>query len=190
MIPEMTVSEAQREVRTNFHCGYPGQIVSGVLWLVSAALATWGSRRGAILAIVIGGTFIFPATQLVLRAMGGRATLSPRNPMTRLAQQVAFMVPLNLPLAGAAALCRIHWFYPACALLVGTHYLPFVHLYGMPRYGVLAAILIAESLLIGVYGPHDFALAGWVTGMVLVSFGVAGLLRRKDVELRIAAPVR
>jgi len=45
----MTVSDAQREVRTVFLGGFPGQFVSGVVWLLSAGLAAWGSRAQAIL---------------------------------------------------------------------------------------------------------------------------------------------
>lgn len=187
----MTVADAQREVRDTFLGGYPGGFVSGALWLASAALGTWGSKRAAILTLVLGGAFIFPAMQLLLRAMGRRAELSPANPMAGLARQVAFIVPLNLPLAGAAALYRIDWFFPACALIVGTHYLPFVHLYGMTRYYVLAAVLIVESLMIGLYGPRDFALVGWITGGILVAFGTLGLLSsRKNAEQPLSALAR
>lgn len=56
----MDVREAQREVRKTFRGGFMGQLVSGVLWLGSAALATWGTPRQAILLLVVGGFFIFP----------------------------------------------------------------------------------------------------------------------------------
>ncbi len=39
----MDVADAQREVRRTFRGGFAGQFVSGVLWLASAAFATWGS---------------------------------------------------------------------------------------------------------------------------------------------------
>jgi hypothetical protein len=65
----MTIAEAQRDVRTTFLGGFPGQLVSGLIWLASAALATWSSHKAAILALAVGGIFIFPLTQLLLRLL-------------------------------------------------------------------------------------------------------------------------
>lgn len=72
----MNVSDAQREVRSVYLGGSVGQWVSGVIWLLSAGLWTWGSPRAGILALVLGGAFIFPLTQLALRASGRPASLS------------------------------------------------------------------------------------------------------------------
>ena len=55
----MLVSDAQREVRTVYVGGFWGQLVSGAIWLTSAALGTWATPRAAIIAIVAGGFFIF-----------------------------------------------------------------------------------------------------------------------------------
>jgi hypothetical protein len=55
----MTIAEAQAENRAVFLGGSVGQLVSSAIWFASAALATWGSRTQAVLALVVGGTFIF-----------------------------------------------------------------------------------------------------------------------------------
>jgi hypothetical protein len=55
----MLVEDAQRQIRTAFIGGFWGQLVSSVLWLASAALATWSTPRAAITTIVVGGFFIF-----------------------------------------------------------------------------------------------------------------------------------
>jgi hypothetical protein len=133
---------------------------------------------------VVGGVFIFPSTQVVLRAMGRRAALEPGNPMGQLARQVAFTVPFGLPLVAAATLYRPNWFYPAFMLVVGTHYLPFMFLYGMSMFGVLAGLLIAGAVLIGLYASSTFALGGWVTGAVLLVFAFIG--RGQAAETRHA----
>ena len=62
----MLVADAQKEMRTVFAGGFWGQLVSSVIWLVSAALGTWVTPRAAILQLVLCGFFIFPATQLLL----------------------------------------------------------------------------------------------------------------------------
>jgi hypothetical protein len=66
----MLVSEAQREVRTTYSGGFFGQLVSGSVWLVSAALGVWGNSRSAIIALVVGGFFIFPLTTAILLIRG------------------------------------------------------------------------------------------------------------------------
>ncbi len=121
----MDVRDAQLEVRSVYIGGFVGQLASGVLWLISCALASWMSWRAGITVLVVGGMFIFPVTQMVLRLMGQPASLSVRNPLRELAIEVAFIVPLLLPVVGAAALHWIEWFYPAAAVVVGAHYLPF-----------------------------------------------------------------
>jgi Family of unknown function (DUF7010) len=88
--------------------------------------------------------------------------------------QIAFTLPFSLPLVAAATLYRFHWFYPAFMIALGTHYLPFMFLYGMWQFGPLAAILIGSSLAIGLYGPEIFSLGGWLTAFVLLVFAIIG----------------
>ena len=170
----MQIAEAQREVRTVFLGGFVGQAVSSALWLVSAAAATWGAPRRGIVILAVGGAFIFPLTQAILRLMGRRASLSQDNPMGRLAMQVAFTVPLNLLVVAGATLYRLNWFYPACMIVVGSHYLPFVFLYGMWQFWILGGLLVTGGLVIGLYVPASFTLGGWVTGAILLIFAFVG----------------
>ena len=80
--------------------------------------------------LVLGGTLIFPLTQLTMRLLGRPDALPKGHPMNQLATQIAFIVPLSLPLIGAVSLYNINWFYPAFMLVIGTHYMPFTFLYG------------------------------------------------------------
>ena len=168
----MHVADAQREVRTTYLGGAPGGIVSGALWLLSAAFATWGERSQAMWTLVLGGPLIFPLTMLLLRATGRRATLSHENPMGGLAMQVAFTIPLSLPIIMAATIARPGWFYPAFMVVIGAHYLPFVFLYGMRAFAVLAALLIGGGVYIGMTLSQQFAIGGWFTAAVLLAWGV------------------
>lgn len=176
----MEIVEAQREVRSVYLGGSIGQGVSGLIWLAAAGLGVWGTERQAILALVVGGCFIFPLTQAALKLLGRPASLSPQNPFRHLAMQVAFIVPLTLPVAGAATLYKLNWFFPACMILVGAHYLPFAFLYGMRRYLVLAALLIAGGLTLALYRADSFSTGGWFTGVALVVFGLGFAWRRLD----------
>jgi uncharacterized protein DUF7010 len=169
----MNIADAQRDVRTTFLGGFAGQLVASLVWFASSALATLASHRAAILMLVFGGMLIFPMTQLLLRLMSLPASL-PRHPMNGLAVQIAFIVPLMLPLIAAAALYRTNWFYPAFMIVVGAHYLPFIFLYGMRQFGVLAALLIGCGLMLGVYMPSAFSPGGWITAALLLIFAFIG----------------
>ena len=57
-------------------------------------------------------------------------------------------------------------------LVVGTHYMPFIFLYGMREFAVLAAVLIGGSMAIALLLPHSFIAGGWFTGIVLVVFAL------------------
>jgi hypothetical protein len=47
----MDIQDAQREVRSVYIGGFWGQLVSSVIWLVSAALGTWKTPRASILTV-------------------------------------------------------------------------------------------------------------------------------------------
>ena len=168
----MDIRSAQQDVQTTFLRGSVGQAVSGFIWLVSAILGTWVSERSAILVLVLAGMFIFPLTQLTLRLLGRSGSLPKGHPMNALAMQVAFIVPLCLPVIGAASLYNLHWFYPAFMLIVGVHYMPFIFLYGMWAFAALAGVLIFGSVGIGMFLPDTFTPGGWFTAVVLLIFAL------------------
>jgi hypothetical protein len=169
----MHIADAQREVRAVYISGSVGQLVSALVWVASATLTTWFGYKSGIIAMLIGGFFIYPLTQLVLRAMGRPAALPATNPMRELALEVAIVGPLMLPLIAAAALHKVEWFYPAFMIAIGAHYLPFSFLYGMKHFAVLGTIMLASGLLIGLYAPAWAIVGAWFTAGLLVLFSLA-----------------
>lgn len=168
----MLVSEAQADVRRAFARGWVGQLVSGLLWLAAAGLGTWSSPRLAMVTLIVGGVFIFPATTVLLKLSGHAGALRPGSPFGGLAMQVAFTVPLAVPLVLWAAQARQELFFPAMAIVVGAHYLPFAFLYGMREYLALAAILLGIGYWFGWASIGAFATAGWwVAGILLLFAG-------------------
>ena len=128
--------------------GFFGQLVSGVVWLIAAAIATWVSPGAAMLALWLGGCLIFPGDNAGPSPLAAPNALPPGHPMTSMAMQIAFTVPIGLLLALAVAVDRPQWFFPACMLIVGAHYLPFAFL----------------------WIPGSSSTGGWVTGAILVVF--------------------
>jgi hypothetical protein len=170
----MHVSAAQREMRSAFLGGFAGQLVSGLIWLVASAISVWGSPQYGMAVLFFGSMFIFPLTQGSLRLMGRPAKVSAENGLWSLGTQIAFTVPLNFLLVGAATLYRETWFFPAAMIVVGAHYLPFITLYGMKMFAILAALLVAGGTALAFYGPSIFSLGGWLTSGILILFAFAG----------------
>jgi hypothetical protein len=170
----MDVQDAQREMRSVYIGGFWGQLVGSVIWLVSAAFGTWVSPRASILTVVIGGFFIFPLTQMLLRLSPRRASVSAENPFTGLGMQVAFVLPLSMLLLVPVGHYSLNWFFPALMVLVGAHYLPFATLYGMRMFLFLAGILIGAGVVVAVYFADTFTLGAWIGGLALFVFAWIG----------------
>ena len=170
----MDIQDAQRESRSVYIGGFWGQLVSSVIWLVSATLGTWVSPKASILTVVIGGFFIFPLTQMLLRLSGRRASLGRENSFHSLGMQVAFVLPFSMLLLVPVGQLRLNWFFPALMILLGAHYLPFATLYGMRMFLFLAGILIVMGVVIALWFSRTFSLGAWVAGLTLFAFAWIG----------------
>ncbi|MEG0775389.1 hypothetical protein [Clostridium sp.] len=170
----MTLSGAQMEMRSSFLGGFAGQLVSGLIWLGAAAVSVLITPQYGMIFLFFGCMGIFPLTQLTLRMMGRPAKVNAENGLWGLGSQIAFTVPINFLLVGATILYRQMWFFPASMIVVGTHYLPFITLYGMKMYGVLSVLLILSGAGLALYGPQVFSLGGWLTGLILIIFAFIG----------------
>jgi hypothetical protein len=165
----MNIAEAQKEIRLRFAGGFYGQLVSSVVWLGSAVLADRVSTGAAMVCLVFGGFFIFPMTEFLARA-NKAPPLSRGNALRWLGMQVAFVLPLSMPLLLPVTRYSIGLFYPAMMILLGAHYLPFVFLYGMRVFAALAVFLLGGGLYLAVSGAHRFSVGAWYTSVVLLVF--------------------
>ena len=170
----MNLNECQREMRSAFLGGFAGQLVSGIIWLAASGISLWATPRSGMAALFFGSMLIFPLTQLAVRLMGRPGRVSADNGLWQLGSQTAFTVPLNFLLVGAAILYRETWFFPAAMIVVGSHYLPFITLYGMKMFGLLAGLLVLSGAGLALYGPDVFSLGGWLTAVTLIAFAFLG----------------
>ncbi|HKW63107.1 MAG TPA: hypothetical protein VJN89_11220 [Candidatus Acidoferrum sp.] len=170
----MHIEDAQRENRFVYIGGFWGQLVSSVIWLAAAAAGTWVTPKASILTAVIGGFFIFPLTQTLLRLSGRPASLSKGNALNSLGFQVAMVLPFSMLLLFPVCLYRLNLFFPALLVLLGAHYLPFATLYGMRMFLFLAGILIAAGVLVAHYFSGMFSLGAWIGGLALFVFAWIG----------------
>lgn len=170
----MNLSDCQREMRVAFLGGFAGQLVSGLIWLIAAAVSLLYRPGYGMAVLFFGSMLIFPLTKVSLHLMGNPAKVSAENVLWGLGSQIAFTVPINFLLVGAATLYRENWFFPAAMIVVGAHYLPFVTLYGMKMFAVLAAVLVGAGASLALYGPDNFSLGAWVTAVTLILFAFIG----------------
>lgn len=168
------ITKSQKEMRSTFLGGFAGQLVSGLIWLGASAVSVWGAPHYGMAFLFFGSMSIFPLTKLILRLMGRPAKVSAENGLWALGSQISFTVPINFLLVVVVILYREIWFFPAAMIVVGSHYIPFVTLYGMKMFGVLAALLILGGIGLALYGPQVFSLGGWLTGLILIVFAFIG----------------
>jgi hypothetical protein len=110
----------------------------------------------------------------MLRSMGRAYALPKGHPMNALGIQVAFTLPLTLPVVLGIAALRPAWFYPAFMIVLGAHYLPFVFMYGMWQFAALCATLVASGVAIAMYLPKPVSLGAWLTAALLFAFALVG----------------
>src|SRR6516225_2988590 len=170
----MDIQDAQRENRSVYIGGFWGQLFSSVVWLASAAVGTWLTPKASVLTTVIGGFFIFPLVQMLLRLSGRPARVSKENSFHYLGMQIAFVLPISMLLLVPVSLYDLNLFFPALMILLGAHYLPFATLYGMRMFLFLAGILIAMGVLIAHYFSGTFSLGAWLGGLTLFAFAWIG----------------
>lgn len=106
--------------------------------------------------------------------------------MNALAMQIAFTLPLTLPLVIGIAILRPTWFYPAMMIALGAHYLPFAFLYGMRLFMALCGILVAAGVLTGMYLPRPVSFGAWLTAVILFVFALLGRAAVRPGERRLA----
>lgn len=157
-----TLPEAQREMRAAYYAGAPGMLTSGLVWLIAAGVAGLIGADRAIWALFIGGMLIHPVSQIVCKLAGRSGKHSPGNPLGSLAMATTFWMILSLPLAYAASMVRIEWFFPAMLLIIGGRYLTFATLFGLRIYWICGAALAGAGWILARAGvaPELCALAG------------------------------
>ncbi|WP_242928631.1 DUF7010 family protein [Pontibacter vulgaris] len=148
------LQNAQRNMRDAYQNGYPGVVVSGMVWLVSALVAIYVSPNKAVFTLLIGGVFIHPVSMLLNKVLGAVGAHAPGNPLGKLAMEgTAFMI-MCLPLAYGLSFQKVEWFFQGMLLIIGGRYLHFATLYGSKLYwaigiglGLAAYVLFTMNAL-------------------------------------------
>jgi hypothetical protein len=166
---------AQQNMCAAYLHGYPGVVVSGMVWLVSAFLALNVSPGKAVWALLVGGVFIHPISILLNKILGASGAHAPSNPLGRLAMEGTLFMIMCMPLAYLLSFQKVDWFFQGMLLIIGGRYLHFATLYGSKLYWVLGIGLgLAACLLFAMHAPsHTTLLVG---AAMEIMFGVVMLM--------------
>lgn len=162
----MDIAQAQADVRRIYHGGGGGP---------AAAL---GTKAGAVLLFVGGALLIFPVTLLLNRVLSGQADLPAGHPMRGLAMQTTATMVVTLLALVLLSSELPSAFFPLAMIVVGTHYFPFVDLYGDPTFlvgGVAQTVAGLVLLLSGAGGT----LGAYVMAALLLAMSAALFVRHR-----------
>ncbi|MES2604772.1 MAG: hypothetical protein V4603_07520 [Pseudomonadota bacterium] len=154
-----SMQDAQHDMRTAYYGGAPGIFASGTAWFIAALVAFFVSPWAGILALIIGGMFIFPVSVLLCKAIGSTGKHRKGNPLASLAISGTIWMVLSIPIAVGAALYRPAWFFPAMLLVIGSRYMTFPTIYGTRLYWIFGGALVAASIVLLLTAAQVFASA-------------------------------
>lgn len=143
---ELTIQEAQADMRRAYLSGAPGVLVSGLVWLVAGGVAVLVSDRAAVIALLLGGAAIHPLAVVLTRLLGRSGKHSADNALGSLAAEGTFWLLAGCAIAYGMHVLRIEWFFPAMLLVIGGRYLTFHTLFGLRAYWVCGAVLCVAGL--------------------------------------------
>lgn len=176
---EMTVQQAQLDMRRGYYSGATGIIASALAWAVAAGVSAGMSPTHGIWALLIGGMLIFPLGLLLCRLLGATGAHSKGNPLGQLAGASTFWLIFSLPLAYGLGLSNPSWFFLAMLLTIGGRYLVFGTLYGMRLYWALGLVLAAAAVGLALTRSPLVAIVASGAAVEFV-FGVVALVQHRS----------
>ena len=157
---DMSIAEAQADMRHAYYSGGAGILASAIAWSVAAAIAISGSSQQAIWALLVGGMLIHPFGLLICKLLRTSGAHTKGNPLGQLAGASTFWLIFSLPLAYALGLQNPGWFFAAMLLVIGGRYLVFATLYGMRLYWMLGLSLALAGFALATLSAPAYAIAG------------------------------
>jgi hypothetical protein len=142
----MTIAEYQYNMRQAYAGGATGIFASSLIWFAAAFIAYFGTPAQSIIGIYIGGMLIFPLSIVFSKLVGRRGSHDAKNVLGKLAIETTIFMLVCFPLAYAASLAHIEWFYPAMLCIIGGRYFIFSTIYGLKTYWLLGGALLVGAL--------------------------------------------
>lgn len=168
------------EMRKTYLCAVPHTIYTALVWLTAGLLGDLMTKPISIVFFLVGCTFIFPMGELIRKIFKAPNVVSKENKLPQLFTQLAFTIPLSYPLVYLACRVDIHFFFPAFAVLIGAHYLPFVYGYGKKTFALLGALLVITGTLSIFFFKESFSFSAYITAGFLMAFAALHYYQLKN----------
>lgn len=143
------LSHAQADMRFAYCSGASGMLASSIAWSCAAVTSIQASPQQAVWVLLIGGMLIHPAGVLIAKLLGRPGQHSKGNPLGSLAWASTLWLIFSMPLAYAASLLHIEWFFPAMLLVIGGRYLVFSSLFGLRIFWACGLLLAGAGYFLG-----------------------------------------
>ncbi|WP_417585426.1 DUF7010 family protein [Nitrincola sp.] len=182
----MNVESAQQGMRDAYVDGWPGVTISGIVWLIAAAVCLKVGTVAGIFTLFIGGMTIFPLSLVASKALGRAGTHLKNNPMGPLALETTALLFGGLAIAFGVSQVNPNWFFPVMLITIGCRYLMFQTLYGLKLYWLLGVLLALPGVAF-MFLPTQPVWPALTGGVVETAIG-AWLLRAALSEATYDAP--
>lgn len=173
----MTLAECQNDMRKAYAGGATGIFASALIWFIAAMIAYVGTPAQSIIGIYVGGMFIFPLSVVFSKLIGRSGVHESNNVLGKLALETTIFMLVCFPIAYAASISHVEWFYPAMMAIIGGRYFIFSTLYGLKIYWLLGSTLLWGALFVLFFGNAFYF--GALTG-ALIEFVFAFLVYKKS----------
>ena len=178
----MTIEEAQEDFRRAYVGGGPGVLVSGLVWLVAAAIAyNQGIERG-FAALFIGGMAIHPVSTFACRKLFNREKEAASNPLGGAALESTVAMIGGLVAAWLFIPLRADYVFPVAAIAAGTRYAIFRTLYGDRLFWLLGGLMTGVGLVAFLDFTAVHAAPAVAVGTIEVVVAAVLLMRVRQSE--------
>lgn len=168
----MEIENYQRELRHAYVRGGPGAIISGVVWLIAALVASSSSISTGFTVLFFGGMLIFPISKLAVKLLFRRDSESKSNPGGLVVIETVFPMIGGLFAAWLLLPHRPEFVFSIAAIAVGAHYFGFRTAYGDWTYWVFGALLCAVGVASVVAGLPPSTTVPFLVAGIEIAFGI------------------
>lgn len=181
----LSIVEAQYDMRIAYCGGAPGVLASALVWLCATTAALFVAPQEAVWVLFVGAMFIHPVAVLLCKMVGQSGKSLKENPFAMLAGASTFWLIFSCPLAYAASLVNIEWFFPSMLLAIGGRYMIFATIYGMRIYWVCGFSLAISAYILAAI--HAAPAVGALSGALIEALFAALIFKiwKSDIEISI-----
>lgn len=167
----MEFKESQEDMNISYYGGATGVLASGIIWCIAGLVGSVYSITASMVALFIGGMFIFPLSVLLSKGLKRTGKHAHNNALRHLAIESLGILFVGLFIAFSVAQFNTKLFYPIMLLIIGARYLIFQTLYGLKVYWFLGASLILAGFLSAILN-FAFIYGAFIGGVIEILFSL------------------